>query len=145
MKTHLKALIVGICGLGLSASIVQGDHGPTATAVAEVFHNKKGFYWSDTTSVSGCSLGGASLTLWPDGSASYGSASWRGVVSSIFSNDAYCVTLSFLNSGGHILFTWPRFCSQTLWQSEQVWTNNNLAYPLNHYRSIAAVTKRDHC
>jgi hypothetical protein len=98
------------------------------------------FFWQDETIVAGCVLGGAHLTLRLDGSAS-----WRGVVESIFSNDSYCVTLSFLNSGGHTLFTWPRFCSQTLSQDLQVWTNNNLAYPTQFYDSIAMVTKGDHC
>jgi Family of unknown function (DUF6294) len=100
----------------------------------------KEFYWDETSSVGGCALGGAQLTLRRDGSAS-----WRGVVNSIYSDDAYCVTLSFFNSGGRKLFDWPRFCSQTLSQSLQVWTNNNLAFPEQFFDSIAIVERRDHC
>jgi len=100
----------------------------------------KEFYWDVPSDVHGCSLAGAHLTLRRDGSAS-----WRGVVNSIYSNDAYCVTLSFLNSGGRELFAWPRFCSQTLWQNPQVWTNNNLAFPEQFFDTIAIVSRRDHC
>jgi hypothetical protein len=128
MKPHLKLLVVGICGLGLAASTqdVQGQD--------------KEFFWDVPSNVSGCRLAGAQLTLRRDGSAS-----WRGVVNGIYSNDSYCVTLSFRNSGGRELFAWPRFCSQTLWQSPQVWTNNNLAFPARFFNSIAIVNRRDHC
>jgi hypothetical protein len=82
----------------------------------------KEFFWEVSGGTGGCSIGGAHLTLRRDGSAS-----WRAVVSSIYHDDAYCVTLSFFNDGGRELFAWPRFCSQSLWQHDQVWTNNNLA------------------
>ena len=98
------------------------------------------FYWEVPSNLNGCSLAGARLTLRRDGSAS-----WRGVVNSIYSDDSYCVTLSFLNSGGRKLFGWPRFCSQTLWQSPQLWTNNNLASPDQFFDSIAIVSRSDHC
>ena len=92
------------------------------------------------SNVSGCSLASARLTLRPDGTAS-----WFGVVNSIYSDDAFCVTLTFFNSGGRRLFSWPRFCSQTLWQHPQVWTNNNLNLPVGQFNTIASITKRDHC
>jgi len=98
------------------------------------------FLWEVPSDVGGCSLAGARLTLRSDGSAS-----WRGVVNSIYHNDSYCVTMSFLNSGGRELFAWPRFCSQTLWQSLQVWTNDNLTFPQQFFDSIAIVNRRDHC
>jgi hypothetical protein len=123
MKQHLKLLVVGICGLGLAG---QGQ--------------TKDFFWDVPSNVSGCSLAGAHLTLRRDGSAS-----WRGVVDSIYSDDSYCVTLSFLRSGGGTLFAWPRFCSQTLSHSPQVWTNSNLAFPERFFDSIAIVNRRDHC
>ena len=103
-----------------------------AEAVSEVI-------WESTT-VNGCNLVGARLTLRSDGSAS-----WRGVVNSINSDDSYCVTMSFLDSGGRELFSWPRFCSQTLSGSWQLWENNNLAFPELFFNSIAIVNRRDHC
>ena len=128
MKTCLRLSVSGICGL-VFAFVVLGE--ARADRIAR---------WEVPSNVSGCSLAGARLTLRPDGTAS-----WFGVVNSIYRDDAYCVTLTFLNSGGRKLFSWPRFCSQTLWQHPQVWTNNNLAFPVGQFNSIAIVTKRDHC
>jgi hypothetical protein len=91
----------------------------------------KEFYWEVEGSVGGCGLGGAQLTLRRDGSAS-----WRGVVNSIYSDDAYCVTLSFFNSGGRKLFDWPRFCSQTLL------SRNNSSIRLRLLRGVTIVERR---
>lgn len=114
-----------------------------ALMVATVLRDQietKDILWDVPSNLNGCSLAGARLTLRRDGSAS-----WRGVVNSIFNDDSYCVKLSFLNSGGRKLLEWPRFCSQTLSQGLQVWTNNNLAFPEHLFDSIAIVSRRDHC
>jgi hypothetical protein len=126
----------------LVAATLLRRHGETTESFGDVPRSleSKDFYWDVPSNLHGCSLAGARLTLRRDGSAS-----WRGVVNSIYRDDAYCVTLSFLNSGGRTLFAWPRFCSQTLWQSPQVWTTNNLAFPDHFFDSIAIVSRRDHC
>jgi hypothetical protein len=114
--------------------------GARARLSAASTQDVKEFYWEVSGGTGGCSIGGAHLTLRRDGSAS-----WRAIVSSIYHDDSYCVTLSFFNDGGRELFAWPRFCSQSLWQHDQVWTNNNLAFPERYFDSIAIVTRRDHC
>ncbi|MFJ1812537.1 MULTISPECIES: DUF6294 family protein [unclassified Streptomyces] len=124
-------------------SAIQPGHLATATRSATSVQRdlpSAEFYWEVSSSVGGCGLGGASLTIRSDGSAS-----WRGVVNSIYDNDSYCVTLSFFNSGGRELFAWPRFCSQTLTQDLQVWRNDNLAFLPRFFESIAIVNRRDHC
>lgn len=101
----------------------------------------KEFLWEmPVDNLNGCGLFGARLNLRRDGSAS-----WKAFVNSIYSNDSYCVKMSFYNNGGRELFAWPRFCSQTLWQHAQEWTNNNLAFPARFFDSIAIVNRRDHC
>jgi hypothetical protein len=148
------AIFVGLWAptvLNLGQTLLEDDsplEGSAATpedalvAAAELRRRgqEKRFDWDVPSSVSGCSLAGAGLILRRDGSAS-----WRGVVHSIYSNDSYCVKLSFFNSGGRELFSWPRFCSQTLWQSPQVWRNDNLAFPERFFDSIAIVSRRDDC
>jgi hypothetical protein len=124
----------------LEGSAATPEDTLVAAAVLRSRGQTKEFYWEVPSNVHGCGLAGAHLTLTSDGSAS-----WRGVVNSIYDDDAYCVTLSFLNSGGGELFRWPRFCSQTLWRSPQVWTNNNLAFSIGFYRSIEIVRRYDHC
>jgi hypothetical protein len=149
MKAHLKLLGVGICGLGLSLSTVQSVHGQTAAAKKpNMFFLSNGpirpgdliFSWSQPATAGACGIDGASLTFHEDGSAS-----WRSVVSSIDSNNAYCVTMSFLDSGGRTLFAWPRFCSQTLTYDWQVWARDNLAYPTKFYSRVRIASRRDHC
>jgi hypothetical protein len=126
MKALLK-LFVAICGCVLAA---------TQDVQAQ---NSKVFRW-DESSDSGCGLGGASLTIRRDGTAS-----WRGVVDSIYRDDAYCVRLSFHTATGGQIFAWRKFCSQTLSQRLQVWENNSLTYQGRHYEQIAIVKKRDSC
>jgi hypothetical protein len=126
MKVLLK-LSVAICGCALAATqAVQAQ-------------NSKTFRW-DESSDSGCGLGGASLTITRNGTAS-----WRGVVNSIYRDDAYCVTLSFHTATGGRIFAWRKFCSQTLSQRLQVWENNRLTFWGGHYDQIAIVKKRDSC
>lgn len=124
MKVRLTLLLAVFAGFGL---------------IGQAWADKV-FRWEVPSNVSGCSLASASLTLRRDGTAS-----WFGVVNSIYHDDAYCVTLTFLNSGGRKLFSWPRFCSQSLWQHPQIWTRNNLAFPEGQFDSIAIVNRRDHC
>ena len=126
----LKLLVVCI-GLGLGASMVKAGA------------RDMEFNWNAPSHAGACIMYSATLTLHNDGSAS-----WRALVESIDSNNAYCVTLTFLSNDSRTLFTWPRFCSPTLWRSAQWWTNNNLAYPRQHLPpagSLAIVSRQDHC
>ena len=124
----------------LEGSAATPEDAPVTAAVLRRRGQTKEFYWEVPSDVNGCSLAAAELTLRRDGSAS-----WRGVVNSAYSDDSYCVTLAFFNSGGRRLFDWPRFCSQTLETGPQVWTNNNLAFPERFFDSIELVSRRDHC
>jgi hypothetical protein len=100
----------------------------------------KVFHWEVEGHTNGCNIYGARLTLRRDGSAS-----WRAIVGSIYDDDSFCVTLKFFNDGGRELFAWPRFCSQTLRYQNQVWTNNNLAFPEQFFDLITMVSRHDHC
>jgi hypothetical protein len=123
----------------LEGSAAASESALVATAALRPL-DEADFVWDVPSNLHGCSLGGARLTLRRDGSAS-----WRGVVNSIYHGDAYCVQLTFLNSGGRELFRWGRFCSQSLTQHLQVWTNNNLSFPDYLFDSIAIASRRDHC
>lgn len=107
-----------------------------ALAVEEVV-----FVWNDANSAGSCTInGGATLTLRSDGTAS-----WNAQVKSSSSDDAYCVTMSFFDRNNLNLFNWPRFCSQTLTDSFQRWTNFDLAFPQAHFPFVTHISRVDHC
>jgi hypothetical protein len=101
---------------------------------------EKTFSWSDAAGAGDCIIQNASITIRPDGTAS-----WHAQVLSTGGGDAYCVTLSFHDRNDLVIVQWPRFCSQTLTGAFQDWDNNNLAIPQAHFNFITSVSRRDHC
>lgn len=87
-----------------------------------------------------CEIHQAEMTIRRDGTASF-----TALVSSLDTDDSYCVILDFFDRNQLQLFHFPRICSFTLNGSLRRWTRNDLAIPEHLYPFIMFATRQDHC
>jgi hypothetical protein len=153
MKTHLKVALA-VFAFGLGAFMMTGAHAQ-ATPVFEGDSTKREpkaviqpkdvtqftLTWSSGRQAGNCVLlGGATLTVRSDGTATYTATAF-----SSGDNDSYGIGLFLIDVHNVTLFGFPMVWSPTLRRPSTTWTND-LFFPSYMFSDIDHATRGgDHC